>query len=158
MNFFTGIFQGFWPKISKDIIQKTDSQNTYINITPLTGCLWFFNSKTFDQQQKATQNFGWSSQLLKFLSFTGSFVDYLLLVDCLCGRPNSRVLHLEPNMSLKVLLFLCPYLPIFLFISSVSFSVFFLVVFFAFWANALEPGLLLSSCFVFWKIWASCCL
>ena len=37
MNFFTGIFQGFWLKISKDIIQKTDSQNTYIYITPLTG-------------------------------------------------------------------------------------------------------------------------
>ena len=30
MNFFTGIFQGFLPKISKDIIQNTDSQNTYI--------------------------------------------------------------------------------------------------------------------------------
>ena len=30
MNFFTGIFLGFWPKISKDIIQNTDSQNSYI--------------------------------------------------------------------------------------------------------------------------------
>ena len=29
MNFFIGIFQGFWPKISKNIIQNTDSHNSY---------------------------------------------------------------------------------------------------------------------------------
>ena len=29
MNFSTGIFQGFWPEISKDIIQNTDSLNTF---------------------------------------------------------------------------------------------------------------------------------
>ena len=41
MNFFTGIFQGFWPKIYKDIIQKTDSLTEQLYYrTPLTGCLW----------------------------------------------------------------------------------------------------------------------
>ena len=33
-------FSRILTKISKDIIQNTDSQNTYIYITPLTGCLW----------------------------------------------------------------------------------------------------------------------
>ena len=34
MNFFTDIFQGFWQKNSKDIIQKTDSRKTYVYIIP----------------------------------------------------------------------------------------------------------------------------
>ena len=81
-------------------------------------------------------------------------VAYLLLVDYLrAGTFRTKY------VSESIVVLMCPYLPFFfLSLFGFIFRVFCCYCFFACWENALEAGLFLRCCSVFWKIWALCCL